>query len=336
MALADSAASAPARLTLSFYRYVRVSDPVATCERLREGLTSLDALGRIYVAEEGVNAQLSLPEQSLSALADYLAVEHGWANLRLNVGHEHETNSFRKLIVRVRPKIVADGLDDATFDASAGGEHLDADRFDALAQDPTSVVVDMRNHYESEVGYFEGAIRPQVDTFRESLPIVEDLLAAHREAPVLLYCTGGIRCEKASAWLRHRGFEQVYQLEGGIIHYAHERARQGQPGRFVGKNFVFDDRLGERIGPEVVSRCHQCGVPSDRHVNCVNDRCHLLFLQCEACAERFEDCCSQLCRDYVAEKRAGTLDEDAALPVFNGSRYPHAHYRANDEDTMLS
>ena len=321
--------AASAQTTLSFYRYLRVEDPAALRDRLRADLTALGVLGRIYVAHEGINAQLSVPGEHLDALRAYLDDAPGLRGLRLNVALEEGAPSFRKLIVRVRPKIVADGLDDATFDPAAGGEHLDARRWNELSARPDAVVVDMRNHYESEVGHFRGAVRPEVDTFRESLPVVEELLAAHREAPVLMYCTGGIRCEKASAWLRHRGFREVYQLDGGIIHYARQAEAEGLENRFRGSNFVFDGRLGERADGrgEVIACCHQCGAPSDRHVNCANDRCHLLFLQCEACAKTYRDACSLTCAHVAELPDREARAAAAAGQVFNGQRYPNAHYR---------
>ena len=328
-------ASTAARTTLSFYRYVHIAEPQQFRDSLYRELKQLDALGRIYVAAEGINAQMSLPSSQLDTFRDLLDATPGLQQLRLNIAIQDDPASFRKLFVRVRPKIVADGLDDSTFNPGDGGTHLDATGFNEMAQHPDAIIVDMRNHYESEVGYFEGALRPEVDTFRESLPVVEELLRGKEEAPVLMYCTGGIRCEKASAWFKHRGFTRVFQLDGGIINYARQVEREGLPNRFVGSNFVFDDRLGERIGEEVVSRCHQCGQPSDRHVNCVNTACHLLFLQCKACAKTFHDACSHTCAAHTQlpsdEQRA-----TASAKTFNGQRYPSAHYRASHGELDIS
>ena len=123
----------------------------------------------------------------------------------------------------------------------------------------------MRNHYESEIGHFTNAIKPDVDTFRESLPIIETQLSEHKQdKKLLMYCTGGIRCEKASAYFKHKGFENVYQLEGGIIEYTRQVKAEGLKSKFIGKNFVFDHRLGERITDDIVSQCHQCGAHGGR------------------------------------------------------------------------
>ena len=314
------------RTTLSFYRYVRIDDPRGFRDSLYTALDALDVLGRIYVAREGINAQASVPTARLDELHSVLQATAPLQDLRLNLAIEDDDASFYKLIIKVRPEIVADGLDDATFDPGDGGTHLDAVSSNELAAHPDAVVVDMRNHYESEVGHFDGAIRPEVDTFRESLPIVEDLLRGKEDAPVLMYCTGGIRCEKASAWFKHRGFAKVFQLDGGIVNYARQVEAQGLDNRFVGKNFVFDERLGERIGGEVIGRCHQCGQPCDTHVNCANAPCHLLFLQCAACAKTFDSCCSQTCADFRTLPPAEQLAAREAH-TFNGQRYPNAHYR---------
>ncbi len=197
----------------------------------------------------------------------------------------------------MRDKIVADGLDDNTFDVTNKGVHVDAQTFNELAKDKDTLIVDMRNHYETEVGHFKGAICPDVDTFRDSLPIIEEMLEDYKQDKnILMYCTGGIRCEKASAYFKHKGFERVYQLEGGIINYAKQVKEQKLENQFLGKNFVFDDRLSERVGEEIISECHQCGKPCDTHTNCKNLACNLLFLQCQECAKRYEGCCSHECQ----------------------------------------
>jgi len=213
---------------------------------------------------------------------------------------EQDDHSFLKLTVKVRDKIVADGLKDETFDVTNIGIHLKAKDFNELLEDPNTIVVDMRNHYESEIGHFTNAIKPDVDTFRESLPIIEEQLSEHKQdKKLLMYCTGGIRCEKASAYFKHKGFENVYQLEGGIIEYTRQVKAEGLESKFIGKNFVFDHRLGERITDDIVSQCHQCGEPCDVHTNCANEGCHLLFIQCDSCKEKMEGCCSSECATII-------------------------------------
>ena len=288
------------RLTLSFYAYARIPDPTQFRNALFLAWNPLEVLGRIYVAHEGINAQLSLPADHFYTFKDSIEQYDFMEGIRLNIAVEQDDHSFLKLTIKVRDKIVADGLNDDTFDATNIGIHLKAKDFNALLEDPDTIVVDMRNHYESEIGHFTQAIKPDVDTFRESLPIIEEQLSEHKkDKKLLMYCTGGIRCEKASAYFKHKGFENVYQLEGGIIEYTRQVKAEGLQSKFIGKNFVFDHRLGERITDDIVSQCHQCGKPCDNHTNCLNEGCHLLFIQCDACAEAMEGCCSTSCQEVI-------------------------------------
>lgn len=288
------------RLTLSFYAYAKLSNPQEFRDHLFTAWSSMDVLGRIYVAREGINAQCSVPANHFHEFKAHLNSIPCLTDIRLNIAVEHDSKSFLKLTIKVRDKIVADGLNDDTFDASDKGIHLKAKEFNRLMEDPATIVIDMRNHYESEVGHFVGAITPNVDTFRASLPIIEEQLKDHKEDKnLLMYCTGGIRCEKASAYFKHRGFKNVYQLEGGIIEYTRQVKAEGLECKFIGKNFVFDNRLGERITDDVIAQCHQCGQACDAHTNCVNIACHLLFIQCAECAEKMEGCCSSACKEII-------------------------------------
>lgn len=287
------------RTTLSFYKYFKIPDPVTFRDQFYLDLSQYKVFGRIYVANEGVNAQISVPDSQMASFKAYINSHDDLAGIRLNTAVDDDGKSFYKLKIQIRNKIVADGLNDKSFDVTNRGVHLSAKEFNKLASDPSTVIVDMRNHYESEVGHFENAICPDVDTFRDSLPIIEDILKDKKDKNIIMYCTGGIRCEKASAYYKHRGFQNVHQLDGGIIEYARQVKRQGLENKFKGKNFVFDERLGERISDEIISVCHQCGNKSDAHTNCKNDACHLLFIQCEACAEKMEGCCSNECKEII-------------------------------------
>jgi UPF0176 protein len=288
------------RLTLSFYAYAKIENPTQFRNDLFLKWNKLDALGRIYVATEGINAQMSVPAENIDAFRETLEKYDFMKGIRLNIAVEHDDHSFLKLTIKVRNKIVADGLNDATFDVTNKGVHLNAREFNAILDDPNTIVVDFRNHYESEVGRFTGAITPDVETFRESLPIINEQLKDFKEDKnLVMYCTGGIRCEKASAYYKHQGFKNVFQLEGGIINYAKQIKEEGLESKFIGKNFVFDHRLGERITDDIIAQCHQCGEPCDTHVNCANEACHLLFIQCDFCAEKMENCCSTTCVETI-------------------------------------
>lgn len=288
------------RTTLSFYRYVILENPTALRDQLYQAWHELGVLGRIYIAREGINAQLSVPSENLQAFREHVNSLEPFRNIPFKIAVEDDGKSFFKLAIKVRRKIVADGLDDGAFDVTNVGTHLNAEEFNAALEDPETVVVDMRNHYESEVGRFDGAVCPDVDTFKEELPWVVDKLSDRKDKKILMYCTGGIRCEKASAYLKHHGFKDVNQLHGGIIAYAREIKAKGLPSKFRGKNFVFDERLGERITPDIISVCHMCGEVSDTHVNCANQDCNLLFIQCGECADQFQGCCSDECKEIAA------------------------------------
>lgn len=286
------------RLTISFYTYAHILNPKLFRNHLFVHWNDLDVLGRIYVAPEGINAQLSVPADNFEKFKAHLDSITFLENARLNIAIEQDNKSFLKLKIKVRKKIVADGLNDATFDVTNKGIHVDATLFNELIDDPKTVLVDMRNHYESEIGHFKNAITPDVDTFRDSLDIIERDLSNYKEDKnLVMYCTGGIRCEKASAYYKHKGFKNVFQLEGGIIEYTRQVRAKNLENKFLGKNFVFDHRRGERITEDIIAVCHQCGKSCDTHVNCANEACHLLFIQCESCADKMNNCCSDHCKE---------------------------------------
>ena len=312
------------RTTISFYNYTPINDPAAFRNQLYRVLSELGVLGRIYVAHEGINAQVSIPTHNLEKFKEILYAFPGFYGIRLNIAVDDDGKSFYVLDVKVRKKIVADGITDESFDMSRKGKYVNAEQFNELVKDPSTVVIDMRNHYEYEVGHFKNAIEVPSDTFREQLPMAVHMMEDKKEQTIIMYCTGGIRCEKASAWMLHNGFNNVFHLEGGIINYAREVNEKQLENHFIGKNFVFDERLGERITEDIIATCHQCGQPCDTHVNCSNDGCHLLFIQCEACRNQFEGCCSESClevmrlpEDVRREKRKGI---DKGRNVFNKAK----------------
>jgi len=288
------------RITISFYQYHKIENPQLFRDKLFLEWQTLDVLGRTYVSYEGINAQISVPSENFLELKNQLDTISFLNNIRLNVAIEQHNKSFLKLKIKVRNKIVADGLNDDTFDVTNKGIHLNAKEFNKMLEDPNTICVDMRNHYESEIGHFDGAITPDVDTFRDSLDIIEEDLKKNKENKnLLMYCTGGIRCEKASAYYKHKGFKNVFQLEGGIIEYTRQVKSEHLENKFLGKNFVFDHRRAEKISDNVVANCHQCGSPCDVHVNCANEACHLLFIQCKDCSEKMETTCSAECQEII-------------------------------------
>ena len=287
------------RITCSFYRYTQIKDPVSFRDVLYREWNELNVFGRIYIAKEGINAQFSCPEHYWDLFKTSLESHEILKAIDLKIAVQ-DGESFYKLTIKIKDEIVAYGVDDNEYNMNELGNHLSAQEFNEKLNNEHSVVVDMRNYYESEVGRFENAIIPDVDTSRELLPEVKKLLEGHEQDEILLYCTGGIRCEKASAYLINSGFKHVNQLKGGIIQYTHDVRAQGLDSKFIGKNFVFDARMGERVTDDVLSDCHQCGEPADHHLDCGNDACHILFLQCEKCNKKYNGCCSPECQGFAS------------------------------------
>jgi len=287
------------RTTISFYCYFPIENPQEFRDYLYKHLHALQVFGRIYVAKEGINAQISVPADNFDAFKEFLYSIKPLEGLRLNIAVDDDGKSFWVLKIKVREKIVADGIDDPAFSMERKGRYVNAQQMNELLKDPDTIVIDMRNHYEYEVGHFENALEIPSDTFREQLPMAVDMMKGNEEKNIIMYCTGGIRCEKASAFMLHKGFRNVFHLEGGIINYARQAKSEELPSKFIGKNFVFDDRLGERITEDVIATCHQCGKACDDHTNCKNDGCHLLFIQCKECAAEMDGCCSTACKDTV-------------------------------------
>lgn len=312
------------RITISFYCYFKIEDTNVFRNELYRQLKELGVLGRIYIASEGVNAQFSLPKENLEIFRSYLYSIEPLNGVRLNIAVDDDGKSFYVLDIKVRNKIVADGIGDPNFDMANKGRYVTAEQFNLLTNDAETIVIDMRNHYEYEVGHFENAIEIPSDTFREQLPMAVDLMKDNKDKNIIMYCTGGIRCEKASAYMKHSGFKNVFHLEGGIINYVNDAKEKGLPLKFHGKNFVFDQRLGERVTEEIISQCHQCGKPADTHVNCVNDACHLLFIQCDECRIKMEGTCSQECLDFIhlpeEEQKKLRSGIDKGRNVFNKSK----------------
>lgn len=314
------------RWTISFYRYNEIKNPQLFRDHLFVSLERLKVLGRIYVAQEGINAQLSVPTIHYQKLLDFIEDISLLKKVRMNFAINQDNKSFLKLTIKVKDKIIADGFEGDYINLSKKGAYLNAEEFNQMLEDSNSLCVDIRNHYESEIGHFQSAIRPDVDTFRDSLPIIEKELPPYKSTMnILMYCTGGIRCEKASAYLISKGFKNVYQLQGGIINYIREVNKHQLPNKFQGRNFVFDRRLSEMGSKQIISKCHQCGKPCDHHTNCVHQACHLLFIQCPHCKETFDNCCSKQCQNMIRlpewEQKELRKKQPSGHKIFKKGRY---------------
>lgn len=294
------AAETFARRVISFYRYVILDQPETLRNELYAEWQGLGVLGRVYLSTEGINAQISVPEPNFERFKELLYARRAFAGVPFKVGVEQKNDAFWKLTVKVRKQIVADGLAPHEYDVTNVGTHLSAREWNELLDDPETVVVDMRNNYESAIGRFEKAIAPDAQTFKEELPLVREALEGKEKKKVMLYCTGGIRCEKASAYLKHHGFQNVYQLHGGIIDYKHQIEREELSSKFKGKNFVFDHRMSERITEDVLGTCLTCDSSCDDYTNCANHECNRLFIQCHACQDKMKNFCSSECQEKMS------------------------------------
>jgi UPF0176 protein len=312
------------RITFSFYCYFNIEDPKQFRDHWYKMLNSLKVYGRIYIANEGINAQINCPVEHFETLRDFIYSHKEMNELRLNKAVQEDNHSFYVLDIKIRTKIVADGIFDPSFSMDNKGRYVNASQFNEMVKDPTTLVIDMRNHYEFEVGRFKNAIEIPSDTFREQLPMAAEMFESDKDRNIIMYCTGGIRCEKASAWMLHNGYKNVFHLEGGIINYINQVNAKNLENAFIGKNFVFDERLGERITDDVIANCHVCGKPCDVHVNCANSACHLLFIQCEECKKNLDGCCSTDCQSFIhlseAEQKEKRKGIDKGRNIFNKSK----------------
>ncbi|PJA46160.1 hypothetical protein CO174_00775 [Candidatus Uhrbacteria bacterium CG_4_9_14_3_um_filter_50_9] len=286
------------RIPVSFYRYVMIDSVEAFRNALYDEWSQLGVLGRVYVAREGINAQVSVPAPQMEAFRVAVDMHRELKDVPFKIGLRQDGVAFWKLVIKAREYILADGLDHGSYDVTNVGSHLSAKEFNE-AIEGGAVVVDMRNNFESDIGHFEGALCPNADTFREELPVVLETLQGKEEEKILLYCTGGIRCEKTSAFLKHHGFKDVNQLHGGIIDYKHQIDAEELSSKYKGLNYVFDGREAEVITEDVLGVCYQCKRSANTTVNCSNQVCHVLFIQCPDCQEHMNGACSEGCKEIT-------------------------------------
>lgn len=288
------------RLTLSFYKYFLIDNPEEYRNIIYKNFYEYNVLGRIYISKEGINAQISIPVKYYCYMKKFLfQLDSSLKNLRINQSLSSDQQSFWVLSVKVRRKIVQDGINKPFFNFHNVGIYIKSKEVNAMLNDEKVIFIDMRNSYEYKIGHFEKAIEIKSLTFREQLKKVIKLMHFAKNKKIVLYCTGGIRCEKASSWMLFNGFKYIYHIEGGIIGYVHDAKKNGLPILFKGKNFVFDGRMSEKVSDDILSFCEQCHQPSDTYVNCNYNLCHLLFIQCSKCTIKFNKCCSLSCMKKI-------------------------------------
>lgn len=277
---------------LAYYAFEKIDDPHEEVMRQKVFLSRLDARGRIYLSHEGVNGQMSIREDQAERFMEWMRLRPAFSKMTFKV-HRYKSHAFEKLIIKYRKQLVAIDL---PLDAKKGGVHLSPKEWkEMLESDDDYLLIDTRNDYEWAVGHFEGAELPEVATFRAFKAYTEELeKSVSKEKPVMMYCTGGIRCELYSALLKEKGFSNVYQLDGGVINYGLQEGSS----LWKGKLFVFDDRLTVPISEEVtetIGRCHHCGTEVDDYYNCANASCNKLLLMCRPCATKNRGCCGEPC-----------------------------------------
>lgn len=281
---------------LLYYCFTKIDDPAAFTEDHRALCESLGLKGRILIAEEGINGTCSGPIDACEQYMAALAGDSRFEGIEFKID-EADEHAFKKLFVRLRPEIITLGERVEGRVEERTGHHLDPVEWQRMMDKEDVVILDGRNDYEHEVGRFRGSIRPPVESFKE----FPGWLRANRELfdnkRILTYCTGGIRCEKLSAWMLQEGFKDVFQLHGGIVEYAKHPETQGEG--FEGINVVFDDRVAVPAGERAseLTRCRECGTPTINYVNCANVLCNDRILLCEKCEEATGRTCSEACRN---------------------------------------
>lgn len=284
---------------LLYYKYIEIDDPQAFRDQHFEFCSSLGLKGRILVATEGINGTVSGTVEQTEKYMEFMRSDARFSDMVFKM-EKSEGHAFKKLKIKVKPEIVNLSLDEDLNPNEITGKHLSPKEFlETLKQDDV-IILDARNTYEYDLGHFRGAIRPDIETFRELPKWVEENLSEHKDKKILTYCTGGIRCEKFSGFLVNEGFKDVSQLEGGIITYGYDPEVKGA--LWDGKCYVFDERISvpvNRTGEEtVVGKCHHCGKPEERYVKCGNPECNKHLLLCEDCEHEHYRSCSQECKDH--------------------------------------
>lgn len=284
------------RINISFYKYFKVNNPLFFRNMVYITFNKYNVLGRIYISKEGINAQISIPKKIYNKVVYLiLKLDNNLYNVNINKSIDNNKPSFFKLIVKVRPKIINDGIDEDLDFNKNKGIYLNVSKVNDLIFNKDFVFIDIRNDYEYEVGHFINSIQIKSLNFRNQISNLIKRIISFKKKKIVLYCTGGIRCEKVSSFLKYNDFKNVYQMKGGIISYIRYIKKKRLPNYFIGKNFVFDNRMIENVSYSIISKCHQCDSISYNYVNCLNKSCHILFIQCFSCQLLFNKFCSINC-----------------------------------------
>jgi len=283
---------------LLYYKYISIPDAEAFTAEHLQFCKDLGVKGRILIAEEGINGTLSgTVEQTEQYMAE-MRRHPLFADLLFKID-ESDGHTFKKLFVRHKKELVTLRYNKELNPNTDGGQRLTPKEFHDYLQRDDVVVLDGRSGYEYDLGHFRGAIRPEVDSFREFPEWIRDNLTQHKDKHILTYCTGGIRCEMLTAVLKNEGFNDVYQLDGGIVTYGKDPEVRGNG--FDGKCYVFDERISVNINQDehiIVGKCHHCGEHTERYINCADDTCHHQHLCCDNCETTMKGYCSTACEQH--------------------------------------
>lgn len=287
--------------TLLYYCYSRIEDAEQFASDHLQFCKSLSLVGRIIVADEGLNGTVSGVAESCKMYMDTLHADPRFSKIDFKIDNVEEP-SFIKMHCRYKSEIVHSGLRDPGIinPEKKSGIHLEPADFVKMKDDQDVVIVDVRSNYEHSIGRFKNAVTFDIENFRD-FPAMINELAQYKDKKIVTYCTGGIKCEKASALLLHEGFENVYQLHGGIIKYGKEAGGED----FEGKCYVFDNRVAvdvNTVNPVVISTCRNCGANTTKMINCANPECNEHFIQCDACGEKLDGACSALCQEHPRKR----------------------------------
>ena len=287
--------------TLLYYCYSRIEDAEQFASNHLQFCKSLNLVGRIIVADEGLNGTVSGTAESCKIYMDTLHADPRFSKIDFKIDDVEEP-SFIKMHCRYKAEIVHSGLRDPGIinPEKKTGIHLEPAEFVKMKDDQDVVIVDVRSNYEHSIGRFKNAVTFDIENFRD-FPAMINELAQYKDKKIVTYCTGGIKCEKASALLLHEGFENVYQLHGGIIKYGKEAGGED----FEGKCYVFDNRVAvdvNTVNPVVISTCRNCGAHTTKMINCANPECNEHFTQCDACGEKLDGACSEICRVHPRKR----------------------------------
>ncbi|MBS4164317.1 UPF0176 protein [Candidatus Protochlamydia amoebophila] len=288
-------AQEPSFFVLAYYHFTGIADPHQEVKAHKEFFKDRNITSRIYLSEQGINGQMSGKREDAEAYMNWLHANPLFETMPFKI-HPHHENVFPRQTVKYRKQLVA--LDE-DVDMNQTGKHISPLEWkELLEKEKRPLLLDVRNEYEWQVGRFDGAECPPCDTFREFKEYAENLKTQvnPEQTPIMMYCTGGIRCELYSSLLKKEGFKEVYQLEGGIINYG---LKQGSE-HWLGKLFVFDDRLTIPISQEpapVIGSCYHCQTSNETYYNCANMDCNHLYLCCQTCVEKFLGCCCTDCQN---------------------------------------